>query len=310
MKLVASICASGEYKIISHTGHVRDESGRIVQLGRVLSESEWQSNTITADGLAMFLSTDNSQLAGVRMEDSIGRYIDLNEFVSAVTARSSATDPNGEIWWQTAWRFTGSFSGDTRVLRLQRASVRTVGGKTVSTASLPAFVVDLKDEKFDVIWRMREYCSALTKGTAIVSRYQKGVLVDKTYVGYKLRPCNFENVTDSTQGWMPISTVAFPHLAPIQSRFKLGVGTIGPTVVAQPVFAEFILPNAMTVVRPSPDTAIVGVAYDVPQTLSGEVFDAIQFMAGHWEWQVQFDGPVTKSNYILKVELGITVKVR
>ncbi len=329
MIISAPISACGEYKIIRHTGHIRDAQGSIVRLGRTVEETPWFDNEITNYGGAFYVNSGTNLLQAAVLRGPKAS-VTLGELVSASTTRRNDPDQHGNVTWQTTWRFTSTSVG-TGIVRLSAASIFAsssvpiwvplgssaipVYSGRVSTADLESsFEMNLANENIDVVWRFTEVVRAEVRGSARVTKIaQVGVLDSNFYVGYTLRPANFGNDADAAKGWKSITGSEFPSAAPTASLCRVGMGTIGATPETEPTFTEVVSAESaggQMVYLGAPKSrwrAYVPARFSVGPTLPSGYFNVVQFMAGHTEWQLQLDEPVLKDSWQLDVGLMLSI---
>lgn len=329
MIITAPISACGEYKIIRHTGHIRDAQGGVVRLGRTLEETPWFDNEITNYGGAFYVNSGTNTLQAAYLRGP-NASVTLGELVSASTTRRNDPDQHGNVTWQTTWRFTSTSVG-TGVARLTAASISVtssvpiwvplgssaipVYSGAISTADLGSyFDLNLDNEHIDVVWRFTEVVRAEVRGSARVTKIaQGGVLDSNFYVGYTLRPANFGNDADAAKGWKSITGSEFPSAAPTASRCRVGMGTIGATPETEPTFTEVVSAESaggQMVYLGKPKSrwgSYVPARFSVGPTLPSGYFNVVQFMAGHTEWQMQLDEPVLKDSWQLDVGLMLSI---
>ena len=329
MSITAPISACGEYKIIRHTGHIRDAQGSIVRLGRTMEETPWFDNEITNYGGAFYVNSGiNTLQAAVLLGPKA--IVTLDELVAASTTRRNDPDQNGNVTWKTTWRFTSTSVG-TGVARLSSASIIVssdvpiwvpLGGGAnpvrsgwISTADLESsFELNLANEHIDVVWRFTEVVQAEVRGLASVTKIaRRGALGSNFYVGYTLRPANFGNDADTAKGWKSITGLEFPSAAPTAARCRVGMGTIGATPETEPTFTEVVSAESaggQMVYLGKPKSrwgSYVPARFSVGPTLPSGYFNVVQFMAGHTEWQLQLDEPVLKDSWQLDVGLNLSI---
>ena len=329
MIISAPISACGEYKIIRHTGHIRDAQGSIVRLGRTVEETPWFDNEITNYGGAFYVNSGTNLLQAAVLRGPKAS-VTLGELVSASTTRRNDPDQHGNVTWQTTWRFTSTSVG-TGIVRLSAASISAsssvpiwvplgssaipVYSGWVSTADLESsFEMNLANENIDVVWRFTEVVRAEVRGSARVTKIaQGGVLDSNFYVGYTLRPANFGNDADAAKGWKSITGSEFPSAAPTASLCRVGMGAIGATPETEPTFTEVVSAESaggQMVYLGAPKSrwgAYVPARFSVGPTLPSGYFNVVQFMAGHTEWQLQLDEPVLKDSWQLDVALSLYI---
>lgn len=329
MIITAPIAACGEYKIIRHTGHIRDAQGSIVRLGRTVEETPWFDNEITNYGGAFYVNSGSNTLQAAVLQGTESS-VTLGELVSASTTRRNDPDLNGDLTWQTTWRFTSTSVG-TGIVRLSAASIFASSSEPiwvplessaipvysglVSTADLGAsFDLNLANEHIDVVWRFTEVVKAEVRGLARVTKIaQGGVLDSDFYVEYTLRPANFGNDADTTKGWKSITGPEFPSAAPTAARCRVGMGTVGATPETEPTFTEVVSAESaggQMVYLGAPKSrwgSYVPARFSVGPTLPSGYFNVVQFMAGHTEWQLQLDEPVLKDSWQLDMGLKLSI---
>lgn len=326
MIISAPISACGEYKIIRHTGHIRDAQGAVVRLGRTLEESSWVDNEITNYGGAFYVNSGANLLQAAYLQGPKAS-VTFDQLVAVSTTRRNDPDL---LTWQTSWRFTSTAVG-TGIASLTAASIVAsssvpiwvplgssaipVYSGAISTADLESsFELNLADEHIDVVWRFTEVVKAEVRGTARVTKIaQGGVLDSNFYVGYTLRPANFGNDADAAKGWRSITTAEFPSAAPTAALCRVGTGAIGATPETEPTFTEVVSAESaggQMVYLGTPRSkwgSYVPARFSVGPTLPSGYFNVIQFMAGHTEWQMQLDEPVFKDSWQLDVGLMLSI---
>ena len=329
MIIAAPIAACGEYKIIRHTGHIRDAQGTIVRLGRTLEESPWVDNEITNYGGAFYVNSGvNTLQAAVLLGPKA--IMMLGELVAVSTTRRNDPDQNGNVTWQTTWRFTSTSVG-TGIVRLSAASIivssdvpiwvpigasaNPVNSGWISTADLgSAFDLNRANEHIDVVWRFTEVVKAEVRGVARVTKIARGGVLDSNFsVGYTLRPANFGNDADAAKGWKSITGAEFPSASPTAALCRIGIGAIGATPETEPTFTEVVSAESaggqMILLGASKSRwgGYVPARFSVGPTLPSGYFNVVQFMAGHTEWQLQLDEPVLKDSWQLDVGLVLSI---
>lgn len=329
MIITAPISACGEYKIIRHTGHIRDAQGSIVRLGRTVEESPWFDNEITNYGGAFYVNSGVNTLQAAVLQGTESS-VTLGELVAASTTRRNDPDQNGDLTWQTTWRFTSTSVG-TGIVRLSSASISVssdvpiwvpLGGGAnpvhsgwISTADLgSSFDLNLANENIDVVWRFTEVVKAEVRGVARVTKIARGGVLDSDfYVEYTLRPANFGNDADAAKGWKSITGLEFPSAAPTAARCRMGMGTVGATPETEPTFTEVVSAESaggQMVYLGAPKSrwgSYVPARFSVGPTLPSGYFNVVQFMAGHTEWQLQLDEPVLKDSWQLDMGLKLSI---
>lgn len=330
MIINSPISARGEYKIIRHTGHIRNAQGAIVRLGCTLEESPWVDNEITNYGGAFYVNSGSNTLQAVVLRGPQSS-VTFDQLVSASTTRRNDPDQDGNLTWRASWRFTSTATG-TGLVRLNAASMHlssTVpiwvplsgGGATpvysgvISTADLESpFELNLANEHIDVVWRFTEVVQAEVRGSARVTKIARGGVLDSNFqVGYTLRPANFGNDTDAAKGWRSITGVQFPSASPTASLCRVGMGTMGATPETEPTFTEVVAAESaggQMVYLGAPRSrwgSYVPARFSVGPTLPSGYFNVVQFMAGHTEWQLQLDEPVLKDSWQLDVGLRLSI---
>lgn len=329
MIITAPISACGEYKIIRHTGHTRDAHGTIVRLGRTLEESPWVDNEITNYGGAFYVNSGSNTLHAAVLRGPKSS-VTFDQLVSAATTRRNDPDQDGNLTWQTSWRFTSTATG-TGLGKLSTASMSALstvpiwvplgGGANpvysgvISTADLEsAFELNLANEHIDVVWRFTEVVKAEVRGSARVTKIARGGVLDSDFqVGYVLRPANFGNDADTSKGWKSITGVEFPSASPTAALCRIGMGTIGATPETEPTFTEVVSAESaggQMIYLGLPKRrwgGYVPARFAVGPTLPSSHFNVVQFMAGHTEWQLQLDEPIVKGSWQVDVGLSLSI---
>lgn len=321
MNIDLPISARGRFKLIKHTGHKFDDAGNIIEYGRVLEETPFQNNTFTDYGSAFILDRGSHQI-------SVGLAGGVS-FTSTTTVETSSTrnttpDENGLMWWRTTYRFTFaanpalspkpvrltsayvSLTSSTYVWVPLGGSFIPVYGGTISNCTLENPVeLNRSNESIDVVWEFTEYVPAEITGTV------RGFTFDGSYMAsdfidynWTIRPANFGNSADSAHGWLPMTGRDFPGYR--ASSFKAGVGTIDQATT-QPTFSETFTPEDFTI-----DTATVTVKSNMARTTFGfsatpagsTGINCIHAVLGHFEWQIQIDPPIAKTD---KMKLGLSI---
>lgn len=329
MIISAPISACGEYKIIRHTGHTRDAHGAVVRLGRTLEESPWVDNEITNYGGAFYGNSGINTLMGAVLQGPKAS-LSFDQLVSVSTTRRNDPNQQGNLTWQTTWRFTSTSVGADIVTFTQASMNATssapiwvplgssaipVNVGTISKADLGSFFeLNLANEHIDVVWRFTEIIKAEVRGFARVTKIARGGGLSSSFlVGYTLRPANFDNDADSAKGWKAITGLEFPSASPTAAQCRVGVGTIGPTPETQPTFTEVVSAESaggQMVYLGTPRSrweAYIPARFAVGPTLPAGYFNVVQFMAGHTEWQLQLDEPVLKDSWQLDVGLMLSI---
>lgn len=330
MIITAPISACGEYKIIRHTGHTRDAHGAIVRLGRTLEESPWFDNEITNYGGAFYVNSGANTLQAAVLRGPKAS-VTFDQLVAVSTTRRNDPDQDGNLTWQTSWRFTSTAVG-TGIVRLAAASIAVssdvpiwvplgssaipVDSGLISTADLESsFEMNLANEHIDVVWRFTEVVKAEVRGLARVTKIARGGVFDSDFhVGYTLRPANFGNDADVAKGWKSITGREFPSAAPTAAQCRVGMGTIGATPETEPTFTEVVSAASaggqmiyLGAPRSKKWGGYVPARFSVGPTLPSGYFNVIQFMAGHTEWQMQLDEPMLKDSWQLDVGLRLSI---
>lgn len=309
------LAAQGRFKLIKHTGHVFNEAGELVQLGRVLEETPFSDNVFTNAGRSAYLSGANVPLTArigtsstppTTGGASLGDVRSTTTLVSVATTRRNVVDENGQIYWRTTYRFAFPISGSGTVTYRQAAIWSPAFGYL--SASLlkdqdgtpTKVVLDQAEEAIDLVWEFNEYIPAEQRGSVAATYTKGGATIDTTTHNWVLRPANFTNVADNTQGWMAIGSAVLPSSPVNPARIQAGSGTIG-FLETEPTFVEAFNPEA------------VGAFYGMWgfEAVPAAGFSAAQFMLGHMEWQVSFDPPIAKTlRHNLKIALNVTITNR
>lgn len=240
MKLYASVIASGRIGFIAHTGHKRDENGKITEYGKVLREVPLSPNKITLVGFAAMLCNTNtsvkfvagaSNAAPSESDTTLGSYLGKTEtLVSTVTTRNSTPDVDGNVWWRVTHRMTfnpGSLgTGPVNVSEggvVFNATLASINPSTpigahgllVDGGGSPTSIsLDASSEYLDMIWEYTEYVKA--SWTSTVTHTIFGSSVSESV---EVRPAYFENTGGAYnyKGWRNMGDATNPGFAPTGS---------------------------------------------------------------------------------------------
>jgi len=311
----AQLSACGRFKLIRHTGHVRNAAGEITQLGEVLEETPLTDNVFTNAGRAAMLGGSavplvakigTSGAAPTATDVNLGAERSTADLVSVATTRTNAVDGSGLIHWRTTYRFAFPIAG-TGTVSYKQAAVWSaafgyISASLIKTAdgSPTAVTLDQDTEAVDLVWEFNEYIPAEKSGTVVVPAVKGGSVVSTTMHHWILRPANFTNVADTAKGWAAIDTAILPSSPVATGKLTAGSGTIGYLETA-PTFTESF----------HPDTAGSFYGQWGFESTPAAGVSAAQFMLGHTEWQVSFDPPLPKTaKQLLKIALALTVTNR
>lgn len=303
----------GRYKLIKHEPHVFDDAGNLVQLGAVIEEGPWCGNAVVPAGLAFMLN------AGVKtLMSSFGAIIETS------TTRRIDPDSNGRVWWRTRYRFhkprTGAsepvletiskgsvdvsstvpiwvpLGGSFVPLKIGQLSLSDLIGADGESGSV---TVDRSNEDIDLIWEFTEYIPAeeigVVRGWTLKP---KAGTFDAVDYAYKIRPANFNNVSDSSKGWGSMTGSSFIRFGTTAAQCKAGLGTLRGVDQAPDFTESYSALEASAGVetyKPNPDSPAVGalrMKWDFGAANDG--INLLHVVCGHYEYQISFDPPIDK----------------
>lgn len=318
MNITAPIGATGRYKIIK----VRD--------GLDVEESPWNDNAFLYGGIAFMLHNGANTIACNVWGRNINR--SSSSLTSVMTTRNSLPDADGNLMWRTTYRFSfpaaeGQPAGvltnggigvhsDVPVWVPVGAFLIPSSGARMSEAALigtngeeSVYFVDMATESFDVVWEFTEYVKAEATGTAIIRTIKSGVLVSDAETNWRVLPANFDNTSDSSQGWLPVSGLAdFPAM--LAQMVTVGAGTIGG-IGTQPMFTDTVSLKSLRVNDVVMVPAIKSNVATVTLNLGPDnavLVNVARFKLGHFDFQCEFDPPIDKKK-TQEMDLSFTVSI-
>lgn len=301
---------TGRYKLVKHEPHVFDDAGNLVQLGSVIEEGLWCGNAVVPTGLAFMLNDGSKTISS-----SFGAIIETT------TTRRIDPDESGRVWWRTRYRFHKPRTGSAEPVleTYTKASVNITsttpinlvgGGTTLSDAlSQSALIgadgesgsvtVDTSNEDIDLIWEFTEYVPA--EETGVVRGWTFKPMVgtfDVVDYAYKIRPANFNNVSDGGKGWGAMTGSNFIRFGTTAAQCKAGLGTLRGVDQAPDFTESYAALEASAGVgtyKPNPDSPSVGaltMKWDFGAANNG--INLLHVVCGHYEYQISFDPPIDK----------------
>lgn len=304
MNISIPIGASGRYKIIK----VRD--------GLDVEESPWNDNAFLYGGIAFMLHNGANTIACNVWGRNINR--SSSSLTSVMTTRNSLPDADGNLMWRTTYRFNfpaaagqpagvltnGAISvySDAPVWVPLGAALIPVSSARMSEAALigtngeeSVYFVDMATESFDVVWEFTEYVKVEATGTARIRTIKSGALIGDTETNWRVLPANFDNTSDSSQGWLPVSGLTdFPSM--LAQTATAGIGTIGD-IGTQPAFTDSLPVKSLSVadvvmtpaIQSNSATATLSLGVD-----TAALVNVARFKLGHFDFQCEFDPPISK----------------
>lgn len=317
MNVNLSIAAHGRFKLIKHTGHKFDDSGKVIEYGQVLHETPFTDNVFTNVGCAAYLSAGGVPLTAVLSTSSTPPTIGgvsaaatriSTTLVDVATTRQNVPDEDGLLHWRITYRFTFPATGGApSTISIKQLAISSPSFGYLSASLVKdqdgnpsGVVLDQDEEYIDLVWEFNEYIPAEQSGTVVAGYVSGGSVYSTVSHNWVMKPANFTNVADDDKGWAPIETNQLPHITLDADLIWAGSGIIGYPETA-PIFDESFNPSS------------IGLIYAQWgfESVAAEGFNVAQFMLGHTEWQISFDPPIEKtSNQFLRIDLSINVTSR
>lgn len=344
MNIRLPVGAKGRFKVIRHTGHVFDEHGRVVELGRMIEETPFSDNLFTYYGSAFFLnngthtvsvSVSSSQvppsLFGFGTNPNSVVIRSSSTLVSSITDRSGLPDESGNLYWRTTYRFTfpaivgggvATFHQAAALINSTQPIYVPLGSSGIPVFSGPAsismldapFTVDMANEAFDLVWEVTETLGIELRGSVNVPVVDAfGATKSVSSHEYTLRPANFFNIDNDHAGWSEVVGSDFPSTKLLPWSFQCGVGVIGD-YASQPVFSETINVESAGFSAPwlGGVSGVASLVYGFTDTTPSKTINCVRVLLGHTDWQIAFDPPLvkqTRHRFLFNLNLSITDRV-
>lgn len=340
LNIHATVRAEGRFRAVVHTGHKYDQFGNVVEYGKVLRETPWNHNLITALGFAAqlsgpfdFLIVVGSGNAAPTLADTKLEGYKGSPTKQTVISRTVNTTPDAEGYCtiETIYRATfnpGSLG--TTPLNISEAgtAMSTIPtavtnlysrGLLVDDFGVPTAVsIDPAVEYLDIYWKLTRYIPS-----EIIATQTLNILGTDVPHNIVIRPYSLVDLPDTYHSmyWMngnPLQA-GIPGFAPAVSLGTGGSygprfysGTIGTPTTNPSGTAEKYTGSSWTV------SPYVAGSYERKCSLNvipteGNLEAGIKTVTlgfGFQGWQMQFDPVIMKNatpNRVLRLDFTITL---